>query len=51
MTVFVALRLAFSAVNDALGATPDAQLRRDSPAQVAAAADFGRPADTVPRAD
>jgi alkylhydroperoxidase family enzyme len=50
MTVFVALRLAFSTVNDALGATPDAQLRRDAPAQVAAAVDFGRPADTAPRA-
>jgi uncharacterized peroxidase-related enzyme len=50
MTVFVALRLAFSTVNDALGATPDAQLRRDVPAEVAAAVDFGRPADTLPRA-
>jgi alkylhydroperoxidase family enzyme len=50
MTVFVALRLAFSTVNDALGATPDAQLRRDAPAQVTAAVDFGRPADTVPTA-
>lgn len=50
MTVFVALRLAFSSVNDALGATPDAQLRRDAPAEVAAAVDFGRPPDTVPTA-
>jgi uncharacterized peroxidase-related enzyme len=50
MTVFVALRLAFSTVNDALGAAPDAQLRRDVPAEVAAAVDFGRPADTVSRA-
>ena len=45
MTVFVALRLAFSTVNDALGAAPDAQLRRDTPTEVASAVDFGRPAD------
>jgi uncharacterized peroxidase-related enzyme len=50
MTVFVALRLAFSSVNDALGATPDARLRQDAPAPVVAAVDFGRPADTVPAA-
>jgi uncharacterized peroxidase-related enzyme len=48
MTVFVALRLAFSTVNDALGAAPDAQLRSDAPSEVAAAVDFGRPADTIP---
>lgn len=51
MTAFVALRLAFSTVNDALGATPDAQLRRDAPAQVAEAVDFGRPAEVAPRTD
>jgi alkylhydroperoxidase family enzyme len=47
MTVFVALRLAFSTVNDALGAAPDAQLRSSAPAQVVAAVDYGRPADTA----
>ena len=45
MTTFVALRLAFSTVNDALGATPDAELRRTAPTQVVVAVDFGRPAD------
>lgn len=48
MTVFVALRLAFSTVNDALGATPDAQLQHDAPEQVVAAVDFGRPVDAAP---
>jgi hypothetical protein len=50
ISVFVALRLAFSTVNDALGATPDAQLRRDAPLEVAAAVNFGRPADAGPGA-
>jgi uncharacterized peroxidase-related enzyme len=49
MTVFVALRLAFSSVNDALGATPDARLRDEAPEQVVAAVDFGRPVETVHR--
>ena len=31
ITTFVALRLAFSTVNDALGAQPDAQLARSVP--------------------
>ncbi|TFH16115.1 MAG: hypothetical protein E4H05_07480 [Acidimicrobiales bacterium] len=43
MTVFVGLRIAFSTVNDALGAQPDAQLRGFSPPEVIAAVDFGRP--------
>jgi uncharacterized peroxidase-related enzyme len=47
MTVFVALRLAFSTINDALGATPDAQRLSSAPAQVVAAVDYGRPADTA----
>ncbi|TQS41932.1 hypothetical protein [Cryptosporangium phraense] len=34
MTVFVALRMAFSIVNNALGATPDEQLRQDAPVAV-----------------
>lgn len=42
LTVFVALRLAFSTVNDALGALPDAQLREQVPPAVRAAVDFGR---------
>lgn len=43
MTVFVALRIAFSTVNDALGARPDPELRGFSPPEVIAAVDFGRP--------
>ncbi len=44
MTTFVALRIAFSTVNDALGAAPDAGLRRTAPAEVWDAVTFGRPA-------
>jgi len=43
VTAFVALRLAFSTVNDALGAQPDAQLAQSLPAAVRAAVDYGRP--------
>ena len=43
ITVFVALRLAFSTVNDALGARPDAELAAAAPAAVRAAVTFGRP--------
>ncbi|WP_209021873.1 hypothetical protein [Nocardioides sp. 503] len=43
MTTFVALRLAFSTVNDALGAAPDAALRRTAPREVQEAVTFGRP--------
>ncbi|BEP14489.1 hypothetical protein acdb102_28000 [Acidothermaceae bacterium B102] len=42
-TVFVAMRTAFSMVNDALGALPDAQLAVDAPDQVRRAVTFGRP--------
>jgi uncharacterized peroxidase-related enzyme len=42
-TMFVALRLAFSTVNDALGARPDAQLVRAAPPEVLAAVTYGRP--------
>ena len=42
ITVFVALRQAFSTVNDALGATPDAQLVARAPAEVRAAVTWGR---------
>ncbi|WP_328995007.1 hypothetical protein OG394_10765 [Kribbella sp. NBC_01245] len=43
ITVFVALRLAFSTVNDALGARPDALFRAAASAEVLAAVDYGRP--------
>ncbi|HET6663090.1 MAG TPA: hypothetical protein VFG94_02480 [Acidimicrobiales bacterium] len=42
-TVYVALRIAFSTVNDALGVRPDRQLGVDAPAEVQAAVTFGRP--------
>lgn len=42
ITVFIALRLAFSTVNDALGATPDAELVAALPAAVADAVTWGR---------
>jgi alkylhydroperoxidase family enzyme len=43
ITVFVALRLAFSTVNDALGVLPDAGLRATAPAAVLDAVTVGRP--------
>lgn len=43
ITTFVALRRAFSTVNDALGARPDAELVTAAPEEVAAAVTFGRP--------
>jgi alkylhydroperoxidase family enzyme len=43
ITTFVALRLAFSTINDALGAAPDSQLGRSTPAPVLSAVTFGRP--------
>jgi uncharacterized peroxidase-related enzyme len=42
MTVFVALRLAFSTVNDALGVPPDAALRSTTPDTVLDTVTFGR---------
>jgi uncharacterized peroxidase-related enzyme len=42
ITAFVAFRLAFSSVNDALGAVPDQELRASAPELVRAAIDFGR---------
>ena len=44
ITTFVALRLAFSTVNDALGACPDAQLIESLPQEVVRAVTYGRPA-------
>ena len=43
VTVFVALRMAFSTVNDALGAQPDEQMRTTTPAAVLDGITFGRP--------
>jgi len=48
LTAFVAFRLAFATVNDALGAQPDWQMAEDAPAEVRAAVDFGRPAASTP---
>jgi SAM-dependent methyltransferase/alkylhydroperoxidase family enzyme len=42
ITVFVALRIAFSTVNDALGARPDRELSVTAPALVREAVSFGR---------
>ena len=42
-TAFIALRLAFSTVNDALGAQPDPQLVATASAEVRAAVAYGRP--------
>ena len=44
ITVYVALRIAFSTVNDALGARPDRELAAAAPEAVRAAVTFGRPA-------
>lgn len=43
LTLYTALRMAFSTVNDALGARPDRPLRDAAPAAVRAAVDYGRP--------
>jgi uncharacterized peroxidase-related enzyme len=43
LTAFVALRIAFSTVNDSLGAAPDAELADRVPPGVRAAVTFGRP--------
>lgn len=42
ITAFVAFRLAFSTVNDALGAKPDPELAESAPGEITAAVDFGR---------
>ncbi len=44
ITAFVGLRIAFSTVNDALGARPDHQLAEAAPTPVRDAVTFGRPA-------
>jgi hypothetical protein len=48
ITAFVALRLAFSTVNDSLGAQPDAELARSLPPQIREAVTYGRPAAQTP---
>ena len=47
-TLLLSLRLAFSTVNDALGAQPDRQLADAVPSQVRDAVTFGRPAAETP---
>src|SRR5262249_45618292 len=42
ITSFVAFRLAFSTINDSLGAQPDAQLARSVPPEVREAVTYGR---------
>ena len=46
VTTFVALRLAFSIINDALGALPDRDLASSTPEPVLSAVTFGRPPAT-----
>jgi hypothetical protein len=48
ITAFVALRLAFSTINDSLGAQPDAQLAQSLPPQVREAVTYGRPVAQAP---
>ena len=45
ITAFVALRLAFSTINDSLGLRPDAGLRVSVPTAVREAISYGRPID------
>ena len=50
MTFYAAMRMAFSTVNNALGAHPDRQFRTTAAPQVIAAIDYGRPMGSEPRA-
>ena len=47
-TTWTALRMAFSTINDALGATPDPQLAERAPRLVREAVTFGRPNGSAP---
>ena len=47
-TLLLSLRLAFSTVNDSLGAQPDRQLADAVPLPVRDAVTFGRPASETP---
>jgi hypothetical protein len=49
MTVYVALRVALSTVNDALGVRPDAEYQTLAPAPVRDAVTFGRPLQASPQ--
>jgi alkylhydroperoxidase family enzyme len=51
ITLYVATRIAFSTVNDALGARPDHELLARAPEPVRAAVTFGRPAARGPAGD
>jgi len=48
VTAYVALRIAFSTVNDAIGAPPDREGAEAAPPQVVSAITFGRPVDQSP---
>ena len=48
ITAFVALRLAFSTINDSLGAQPDAELAQSVPREVREAVTYGRPVAQAP---
>jgi uncharacterized peroxidase-related enzyme len=48
ITAFVALRLAFSTINDSLGAEPDAELAQSLPSEVREAVTYGRPVAQAP---
>jgi len=48
VTVYVALRIAFSTVNNAIGAAPDQEGAEAAPPQVVSAIAFGRPTDQTP---
>jgi uncharacterized peroxidase-related enzyme len=48
-TAFAAFRLAFSTVNDALGANPDWQLVNTAPPEVRSAITYGRPPEAAPQ--
>jgi uncharacterized peroxidase-related enzyme len=47
-TAYIALRIAFSTVNDAIGAAPDQEQAEAAPPQVVSAISFGRPTDQSP---
>lgn len=44
-TIFVAFRLAFSTINDALGVKPDRQIAEGAPPEVRNAVSYGRPTE------
>ncbi|MFD2092536.1 carboxymuconolactone decarboxylase family protein [Blastococcus deserti] len=50
LTLYIALRIAFSTVNEALGARPDRELFDRAPAAVRGAVTFGRPVAGRPEA-